>query len=449
MTQLKIAIIGRPNVGKSTIYNRLCDKRDAIVHDEAGVTRDRKYGTGNIGTLEFTIIDTPGLDDLGKDSLAGRMSAQALQSLKEADILLFVLDARAGVTPEDERFVRVVRKVGKPIILLANKAEAMKKVEDNLVDSLRLGLGEAVPFSAEHGEGLSLLYDALVPHLPENQELDGEDDEADKPINIAIMGRPNAGKSTIINSILQEDRVLVGAEAGITRDAVEVPFAWQGQILKLIDTAGMRRKSNITHDLEQMSVQSSLGALKYAHVVVLVLDATIPLEKQDNVLAGLIEREGRACVIVLNKADMIKIDDEYMKAFDYYLSHLVPQMKGIPIIPMVATKAQGIDKLMQAVLQQYEIWNKRISTNQLNLWLAANIEQHSPPLVNGRRLKFRYITQIKSRPPTFVLFANKSEKEVPDSYLRYLVNNLRSAFGLEGVPIRLLLRTSKNPYVDK
>ena len=447
MTQLKIAIIGRPNVGKSTIYNRLCDKRDAIVHDEAGVTRDRKYGTGNIGTLEFTIIDTPGLDDLGKDSLAGRMSAQALQSLREADILLFVLDARSGVTPEDERFVRVVRKVGKPIILLANKAEAMKKVEDNLTDALRLGLGEAVPFSAEHGEGLSLLYDALTPHLPEEEI--AEENEAEKPINIAIMGRPNAGKSTIINAILQEDRVLVGAEAGITRDAVEVPFTWQGQTLKLIDTAGMRRKSNITHDLEQLSVQSSLGALKYAHVVVLVLDATIPLEKQDNVLAGLIEREGRACVIVLNKADMIKIDEEYMKAFNYYLSHLVPQMKGIPIIPMVATEAKGIDKLMQAVLQQYEIWNKRISTNQLNLWLAANIEQHSPPLVNGRRLKFRYITQIKSRPPTFVLFANKSEKEVPDSYLRYLVNNLRSAFGLEGVPIRLLLRTSKNPYVDK
>jgi GTP-binding protein len=447
MTQLKIAIIGRPNVGKSTIYNRLCDKRDAIVHDEAGVTRDRKYGTGNIGTLEFTIIDTPGLDDLGKDSLAGRMSAQAMQCLKEADILLFVLDARAGVTPEDERFVRVVRKVGKPIILLANKAEAMKKVEDNLTDALRLGLGEAVPFSAEHGEGLSLLYDALTPHLPEEEIT--EENEAEKPINIAIMGRPNAGKSTIINAILQEDRVLVGAEAGITRDAVEVMFAWQGRTLKLIDTAGMRRKANVVHDLEQLSVQSSLGALKYAHVVVLVLDATIPLEKQDNVLAGLIEREGRACVIVLNKADMIKIDEEYMKAFDYYLSHLVPQMKGIPIIPMVATEAKGIDKLMQAVLQQYEIWNKRISTNQLNLWLAANIEQHSPPLVNGRRLKFRYITQIKSRPPTFVLFANKNEKEVPDSYLRYLVNNLRSAFGLEGVPIRLLLRTSKNPYVDK
>jgi GTPase len=366
--------------------------------------------------------------------------------LGEADILLFVLDARAGVTPEDERFVRVVRKVGKPIILLGNKAEAMKKVEDNLLDSLRLGLGEAVPFSAEHGEGLSMLYDALVPYLP-TDENDAQIDAGEKPISIAIMGRPNAGKSTIINSILQEERVLVGAEAGITRDSVAVAFNWKGHALKLIDTAGMRRKSNIIHDLEQMSVQSSLGALKYAQVVVLVLDATIPLEKQDNTIAGLVEKEGRACVIVLNKADMINVDDAYMKAFDYHLSHLVPQMKGIPVIPMVATEAKGIDELMAAILRQHEIWNKRISTNQLNQWLAANIEKHSPPLVNGRRLKFRYITQIKSRPPTFVLFSNKSEKEVPDSYLRYLVNNLRLAFGLEGVPIRLLLRTTKNPYV--
>lgn len=439
--------MGRPNVGKSTIYNRLCGRREAIVHDQAGVTRDRKYGEGNIGTLGFTIIDTPGLDDLGKPTLAGRMSEQALHVLNEADILLFVIDARNGVIPEDEQFLRVIRKAGKPIILLANKAEARRKVEDNLYDALRLGLGEAVPFSAEHGEGVDLLYDVLTEYLPDEPDDISEVEETEKPIKIAIVGRPNAGKSTIINAILKENRVLVGAEAGITRDSVEVPFIWRGQPLKLYDTAGMRRKANVVEELEQMSVHSSINALKYAEVVVLVLDATIPLEKQDNVLAGLIEREGRACVIALNKADLIKIDEAYMKAFEYHLSHLVPQMKGIPVVPLVAINQQGIDDLMQAALQQYEIWNIRISTNQLNQWLAANIENHSPPLVNGRRLKFRYITQVKSRPPTFVLFSNKSDKEVPDDYLRYLVNNLRLAFGLHGVPIRLLLRTSKNPYV--
>jgi GTP-binding protein len=446
---LTLAIVGRPNVGKSTLYNRLLGSKQAIVHDQAGVTRDRHYGTGSIGDVSFTIIDTPGLEDLGKPTLAGRMSAQSMVALQEADIVLFVIDARAGVMGEDERFARELRKASKPIILVANKAEAMKKVEDNLLEALRLGFGQPVPFSAEHGEGMSLLYDMLCEHLPEAHAENTPPPRNEKPISIAIIGRPNAGKSTLLNSLLGEDRVLVGEEAGITRDAITIPFSYNGQSLSLVDTAGLRRKANIAHDLEQLSVQSSLHALKYAEIVVLVLDATIPLEKQDTTLAGLIEREGRACVIALNKADKITIDAEYRNAFDYYLHHTVPQMKGVPVVPMSALHNEGVRDILDAALLQYERWNKRISTSQLNQWLMANIEHHSPPLVSGRRLKFRYMTQIKTRPPTFVLFANKTEKDVPESYLRYLINNMRQAFDLDGVPLRLQLRTSKNPYVEK
>ncbi len=442
---LRVAILGRPNVGKSTLYNRLVGKREAIVHDQPGVTRDRKYGQASIGGLDFAIIDTPGLEDLQRASLAGRMSAQSMAALDDADLILFVLDARAGVTTEDETFARHLRKTGLPVLLIANKAEAMSKVRDQLLEMHRLGFGDAVPFSAEHGDGMNALYDALSEYNTETEHTDA--DNIDTPITLAILGRPNVGKSTLINALLGEERVLTGPEAGMTRDTVTVALDWHGQPFQLVDTAGMRRKANINESLEKISVSATIQALKYAEVAVLMLDATAPLEKQDNTIAGLIEREGRACVIALNKADQITVDDAYLAALHRRLQDVVPQMKGIRVVPMVATEKHGTDALMQAVQETYDIWNTRIPTAQLNSWLHAIIEHHSPPLVGGRRLKFRYMTQTKARPPTFVLFANKS-KEVPASYLRYLTNNLREAFELPGVPLRLLLRTGKNPYVS-
>jgi GTPase len=440
----RVAILGRPNVGKSTLFNRLVGRRDAIVHDLPGVTRDRKYGLASIGPLEFEVVDTPGLEDLGKQTLAGRMSGQSMEALKGAHVLLFVVDARAGVTGEDEHFARVLRATGMPIILVANKAESSAIVQAGLYDIMRLGLGEPVPVSAEHGEGLGNLYDALAPF----EQAVPEQDESNKPIRLVILGRPNAGKSTLVNTLAGEERVLTGAEAGITRDAVEVRIVWKGRDYRIMDTAGMRRKAKVQEDLEYLSVGSSLNALKYAEVVILMLDATIPLEKQDNTIAGLIEREGRGCVIALNKSDEIKVNEAYLKAFYHRLHDVVPQMKDIPVVPIIATTGKGVDELMQAVNDIHDTWNKRIPTHKLNVWLEEMVSAHSPPLVRGRRLKFRYITQTKTRPPTFALFSNMN-KEVPDSYVRYLTNDLRSTFDMPGVPIRLMLRTGKNPYVKK
>jgi GTPase len=441
-----VAIVGRPNVGKSTLFNRLVGKREAIVHDQPGVTRDRKYGQASIGGLEFQVIDTPGLEDLGQHSLSGRMSAQSMAALEDADVVLFVMDARTGVTVEDEHLARSVRQAGRPVVLVANKTESLKAVEANLMDAYRLGLGAPVPISAEHAEGLATLYDALVPY----EKLDDTDisaaETASRPIQIAIVGRPNVGKSTLVNTLLGQQRMLAGPEAGMTRDAVSVSLNWQGQEFIIADTAGLRKKARIEEDLEQLSVGSTLNALKYAEVAILMLDATQPLERQDNTLAGLIEREGRACVIALNKADQIPINDAYIKALQHRVEDVVPQMRGISIIPLVAPTGDGVDALMKAVVETHRIWNVRITTSRLNDWLYQLIEQHSPPLVEGRRLKFRYMTQTKSRPPTFVIFSNKN-KEVPASYLRYLTNQMREVFGLQGVPIRLLLRTGKNPYV--
>ncbi len=444
---LRLAIIGRPNVGKSTLYNRLAGKRDAIVHDEPGVTRDRKYGMGSIGSFEFEIVDTPGLDDIGKTTLAGRMSEQSLAALADIHVILFVLDGRAGIMPEDMALARRLHKTGIPVIPIINKAESPKAVENTLSDIHRLGMLEAVAISAEHGEGLASLYEALAPYEPP-QKASTQTTPAERPIRMAILGRPNVGKSTLLNSLLGQERVLTGAESGMTRDSVSVALHWQERDYVLVDTAGMRRKSRIDEAIESMSVSATLQALRYTDVAILMLDATEPLEKQDNTIASLIEREGRACVIALNKADTITIDDEYVDAFRHRLSHVVPHMKGIPIIPMVATTGQGCDELMEAVNESYRIWNTRISTSQLNIWLEDMISHHSPPLVKGRRLKFRYITQTKARPPTLVIFSNMN-KEVPEAYTRYLTNALREQFNMPGVPIRLMLRTGKNPYAPK
>ncbi|TAE32841.1 MAG: ribosome biogenesis GTPase Der [Alphaproteobacteria bacterium] len=461
-TGVRIAIVGRPNVGKSTLYNRLTGRKDAIVHNEAGVTRDRKYGKASLADLEFEIIDTPGLADIGKQSLAGRMSEQSLKALDDADVIFFVIDGRSGVTSDDEMLVRMIRKVGKPIVVLANKSENTRAVEANLIDSARLGLGEALPVSAEHGDGMTHIYEVILSFMSQDEDEDEdeyeddtpheedaeEEEDVQRPIRFVIVGRPNVGKSTLVNGLLGEDRVLTGPEAGMTRDAICMELTWQGRPFYLVDTAGLRRKSRIEEDLEQLAVSSTLQALRYADVAVLMLDATQPLEKQDNTLAGLIEREGRACVIALNKADEIDVNEGYLKAFYHRLKDVVPQMQNIPIIPMVAIKGEGNAELMREVVHMYEVWNKRISTSKLNDWLYQMMEMHSPPLVNNRRLKFRYMTQTKARPPTFVVFCNMS-KEVPDSYIRYLTNQLRKDFDLPGVPIRFLLRTGKNPYAGK
>ncbi|MFO1242754.1 MAG: ribosome biogenesis GTPase Der [Rickettsiales bacterium] len=440
---LKLAIVGRPNVGKSTLYNRLAGRREAIVHDKPGVTRDRRYGAGSIGDLSFELIDTPGLDDSERDTLAARMTDQSRHALKEADVVLFVIDAIAGLTPEDERFAQQIRRAKAKVVLVANKSET-RKATAGIMEAYRLGFGEPIAISAEHGEGLADLYAAIAAHAPEEEEVNTQT-EKEEIIQVSILGRPNVGKSTLFNTLLSDERSLTGPEAGITRDAVMVETTLAGEKIKLIDTAGMRRKSKVQDSLEGLSVSSTLRALQYSHVVVLVIDATMPLEKQDNAIAGLIEREGRACVVALNKSDLINVDKIYLKSFQQRLEHVMPQMRGIEVIPIVATTGLQCEKLAKAIRRAYFIWNKKISTAALNRWLEAALEENPPPLIKGTRLKFRYCTQTKARPPTFVFFSNL-RKEIPAFYLRYLTTSLRDAFKLPGVPIRLTVRSGKNPY---
>lgn len=449
---LKLAIVGRPNVGKSTLYNRLAGRREAIVHDLPGVTRDRRYGSGSIGDLEFELIDTPGLEESNPDTLANRMTQQSRHAITEADVVLFVIDAITGLTPEDERFAQQVRKTQRPVILVANKTET-RRATPGVIDAYRLGFGDPVPISAEHGEGMADLYRAISQHVtaPEDDPFAEEiieENLTEDVIQVAILGRPNVGKSTLFNKLIDEERSLTGPEAGITRDAVMVETTLAGEKIKLIDTAGMRRKSRVQDSLEGLSVSSTLRALQYSHVVVLVIDATMPLEKQDNALAGLIEREGRACVVALNKADLINVDKTYLKSFQQRLEHVMPQVRGIEVVPIVATTGQHTEKLAKAIRRAYLTWNKKITTSALNRWLEDVLEQNPPPLIKGTRLKFRYCTQTKARPPTFVFFSNL-KKDIPDSYLRYLTSQLRETFRLPGVPIRLTVRSGKNPYNEE
>lgn len=447
---LKLAIIGRPNVGKSTLYNRLAGKKEAIVHDEPGVTRDRRYGAGRIADLEFELIDTPGLEKAGEKELAARMTEQSTHALKEADVVLFVIDAIAGVTPEDEHFARLVRKAKAKVVLVANKAET-RRAAGGVMEAFRLGFGDPVAISAEHNEGMADLYTAIAAHIPDTEseeEPSSEANEETDTIQVAILGRPNVGKSTLFNTLLNEERSLTGPEAGITRDAVMVETTLAGEKIRLIDTAGMRRKSRVQSSLEGLSVSSSLRALQYSHVAVLVIDATMPLEKQDNILAGLIEREGRACVIALNKTDLITVDKTYMNSFHQRLEHVMPQIRGIEIVPMVAKTGENTGKLGKAIRRAYLTWNKRIGTSALNRWLEDALSANPPPLVRGTRLKFRYATQTKSRPPTFVFFTNL-KKEIPASYVRYLTTSLREHFRMPGVPLRVILKSGKNPYAEQ
>ncbi len=448
------AIIGRPNVGKSTLFNRLVGQRLALVDDLPGVTRDRREGKARLAGLEFQVIDTAGLEEIHDDSLAARMQAQTERAIAEADVVLMVIDARAGITPLDRHFAELLRRrADVPVILVANKSEGKSGLA-GAYEAFELGLGDPIAISAEHGEGMGDLFEALLPYAdePADAESDEAEDEAaiepEKPLQLAIVGRPNVGKSTLVNRLIGEDRLLTGPEAGITRDAIAVDWQWKGRPIKLIDTAGLRRKSTIEAKLEKLSVGDTLRAIRFAELVILVIDAEVMLEKQDLAIGRMIEDEGRAIVLAVNKWDLIEDKPKALEKLRDRLEISLPQLAGIAAIPISAATGASLDKLMAAVFAAGEVWNKRIPTPKLNRWLAAVQERHPPPLVSGRRLRLRYMTQANIRPPTFALFASKPG-DLPDAYRRYLVNLLRADFGLPGVPIRVMLRKGANPYADK
>lgn len=436
-----VVIAGRPNVGKSTLFNRLAGKKLALVHDQPGVTRDRREATGRLADLEFRIFDTAGLDEGG--GLEAAMRRKSEEAIGAADICLFLVDARAGVTAADRKFAEAVRRSGKPVILIANKAEG-RAGEAGLIDAFSLGLGEPVALSAAHGEGMDALYEALKERLPE-EDVESPQAPVDRPLHLAVVGRPNAGKSTLVNALLGEERMLTGPEPGVTRDAIGVDWTCRGRAVRLWDTAGMRRKARVTEDLERMAVGDALRAIKFADVVVLLLDAGLPFEKQDLQLADLVEREGRALVIAINKWDTVEDRQATLKRLKEDAERLLPQLSGVPLVAVSALDGAGLDRLMQAVFAIHETWNRRVPTADLNRWLTHQQERHPPPAPGGRRLKLKYLTQVGARPPTFSLFCNRAQA-VPDAYRRYLVNGLRSDFGLKGVPIRLNLRERGNPY---
>jgi GTP-binding protein len=438
-----VAIIGRPNVGKSTLFNRLIGRRLAIVDDTPGVTRDRREGEARIADLRFTAIDTAGLEDSGRESLGGRMRRQTERAVADADLALFLIDARAGVTPVDRHFAAWLRKAGKPVVLVANKCEGRIGAA-GLAEAFALGLGEPIPLSAEHGEGLGDLYDAIRPHAPATAAAP-DDAPSDAPLQLAVVGRPNVGKSTLVNRLIGEERLLTGPEPGITRDAIAVEWRHRGRRLRLIDTAGLRRRPRVVERLEKLSVEDTLRAIRFAEVVVLVLDAADMLEKQDLAIARLTIDEGRALVIAANKWDSVKDKAEALRRLKGRVETSLPEVRGIALVTLSARTGQNLDRLLDAVIRVHALWNRRLPTPELNRWLAAAVDAHPPPLVKGRRIKLRYLTQTKTRPPTFQLFGNQLDV-LPDSYVRYLVNDLRDRFDLPGVPIRVLLRKGRNPY---
>ena len=452
-----IAIIGRPNVGKSTLFNRLVGQKLALVDDEPGVTRDRREGAARLGDLEFTVIDTAGLDEGAKGSLTARMQEQTETAIGLADALMFVIDARAGLTPNDRAFADFARRADKPVILVANKSEG-KQGDAGAMEAYALGLGEPIQISAEHGEGLSDLYDALRGLMPEPADegeafddddiIETDEDIARRPIRVAIVGRPNAGKSTLINHLLGEERLLTSAEAGTTRDSISVEINWKGRDFRVFDTAGLRRRSRIEEKLEKLSVADALRVVRFAEVVVLMMDAQNKFEEQDLRIADLIEREGRALVIAVNKWDLMGRKASLISALRTDADHLLPQVKGMPITAVSGLMGEGIDRLMKAIEQAYAVWNKRIPTAALNRWFEQAVDANPPPAVSGRRLKLNYIMQAKARPPSFILFCSRADA-VPQSYLRYLVNSLREFFELPGTPVRIALREKENPFAHK
>jgi len=456
-----LAILGRPNVGKSTLFNRLCRLRTALVDSTPGVTRDRRYGDARLGDLGFRLIDTAGLEDAAPGTIEASMREQTDRALDEADAALLVIDARAGVTPIDRHFADWLRRARKPVIVVANKCEGARG-EAGMLEAWELGLGDPVPLSAEHGEGLAGLHAVLAPlvdaaadddaraaaamETPPTPEGDDAEPE-DKELLLAIVGRPNVGKSTLLNRLVGEARVITGPEPGVTRDAISVAWEWQGRPIRLVDTAGLRRRGRIQEKLEKLSVGDTLRAIRFAHVAVLVMDANAMPERQDLTIASHVIEEGRALVIAVNKWDAVQDRGAAMRKLRDRLEISLPQVRGIPVIALSALTGEGVEQLMPAVAGAYDIWTRRIATGTLNRWLDEMLERHPPPMVGGRRLRLRYMTQVKGRPPTFVVFSTRPAA-LPESYRRFLANGLRETFGLDGVPIRVLLRKGENPYVS-
>lgn len=464
---LTVAIVGRPNVGKSTLFNRLAGRKIAIVDDQPGVTRDRKEAVGRLGDLELRLIDTAGFEDVNDASLEARMRRQTEIAISEADVTIFLYDARAGVTALDETFAQLLRKSGKPVVLAANKCEG-KQGDEGLMEAWRLGLGDPAPLSAEHGEGLSDLYDGLAAAQakleasgaiaslePESEEEEPFDPDAEtptvdptKPVRIAFVGRPNAGKSTLLNAILGDDRFITGPEAGITRDSVTVAWTWRDREIRLVDTAGLRKRAKVQEKLERLSTMETTHSIRFADVVVLVMDPRDAFERQDVQIANLVLREGRGLVYAITKWDTVDNPSEARKEMEHQaLAHL-PHAAGTPVVPVSGTTRRNLDKLMDACLKVHKDWSARIKTRDLNDWLQYTVQKHPPPAPDGKRIKPRYMAQMKTRPPTFVLIASRAEA-MPEPYKRYLLNELREAFDLPGVPLRLVLKGQKNPFVDK
>ena len=467
---LKIAIIGRPNVGKSTLFNKMAGKKLAIVDDTPGVTRDWREAEAKLFGHPLAIIDTAGLEEAFDDSIQGRMRQQTDAALSRAEAIIFVIDGREGVTPADEHFAAFLRRQKKPVILVVNKCENQRAIQSGIGESYSLGFGDPVVMSAEHNIGFDDLFESLHPYFPEEKEeelgdnenreafpdlddiegmedfvFEQEEDAPEKPIKIAIVGRPNVGKSTLLNAIVEEQRVMTGPEAGITRDAIAVDWTYEGRNFKLVDTAGLRRKSKISDQIEKMSAEDSFRAIRLAQIVILVMDANMPLEKQDIQIAQHVIDEGRALVIAVNKWDSVNNRSELLDNIKHKLSHSLAQVRGVQFATISAKNGKNIDKLFYKALKNYETWNKRVATGGLNRWLSRMETQNPAPLVNGRHNRLKYITQIKTRPPTFALWVSRP-KELPDSFKRYITNGLRRDFDIEGTPVRLLVRASKNPY---
>lgn len=438
---MKLAIVGRPNVGKSTLFNRLVGRKLAIVQDTPGVTRDWRSHPGRLGDLTFEVLDTPGLMGFESDELANQIQANTKSLCQKADVILFVVDGTTDITPGDEELARQINRFGKPVLLVVNKCESSKRLGE-INSYYALGLGEPIAISAEHNLGLDDLYQELAPLITEPHM----DDHEEKPLSIAVVGRPNAGKSTFLNAIIGENRLLTGDMPGVTRDSISIPWTYEGRSLSLIDTAGLRRKARITDSLEQMAADDSLKSIQYAEAVVLVLDAESPLDNQDLNIARHVVEEGRILVIALNKMDLVS--PKIIRGLELDLGEQLSQAKGVALVPISAIKKTGLSDVMDAIFLMEERWNARISTSKLNMWLGDALERHPTPLVGNNRIRIKYMTQLKSRPPTFALFISRPA-ELPGSYLRYLQNDLREAFDLGGVPIRFVVKKGKNPYVDK